>query len=75
MNDDARHYIGTRENKVNFYVSYDMDPESEPHVPHVLEVGTYKTASDSEYDSWLLLEKVEEEPAAEQDAEQMEVAE
>jgi hypothetical protein len=39
----------------------------------VLEVETYKTTSDSEYGSWLLLEKVEEEPEAEQDAEQMEV--
>ena len=48
---DARHFIGTRDNKVNFYVKYDMDAESEPTVPHVLEADMYKTVSDAEYDS------------------------
>ena len=42
---------------VNFFVSYDMDDEDEPPVPHVLTNGRYKTAEDAEYDAWMLLEE------------------
>jgi len=51
-----------------------MDPEEEEPVPHVLELDQYDTTEDAEYDSWLLLEKVEpeggEEGAPQQDEEE-----
>ena len=47
--------------KVNFFARYDMDPEEEEPVPHVLEssINTRQPTEDAEYNSWLLLEKVE----------------
>ena len=53
VNEDGRCKIGGE--KVNFYVRYDMDPESEPPVPHILELEEYRTDADANYDSWLLL--------------------
>ena len=44
---------------VNFFVKYDADPAGDPPVPHVLDLSRYFTTDDAEYDSWLLLEKVD----------------
>eukprot|EP00966_Prymnesium_polylepis_P211597 4900159-Prymnesium_polylepis.1 len=33
--------------KVNFFVLYDMDPEEEEPVPHVLELDQYDTTDDA----------------------------
>ena len=61
-NDDLRRSIGG--DKVNFLAHYEIDGEDEDDVPHVLQLGEYRTTDDAEYDSWLLLEPLEE-PAAE----------
>ena len=60
-NDDARRSIGG--DKVNFFVLYDGEEEDGP-VPHVLESNQYRTDDDANYDSWLLLEAIEEPTAA-----------
>jgi hypothetical protein len=56
-NDDLRRSIGG--DKVNFFAHYEIDGEDEDDVPHVLELGEYRTTDDAEYDSWLLLEPLE----------------
>ena len=57
VNDDARRTIAR--DKVNFFVLYDGEEEDGP-VPHVLESAEYNTTDDADYDSWLLLEAIEE---------------
>ena len=42
---------------------YEIDGEDEDDVPHVLQLSEYRTTDNAEYDSWLLLEPLEE-PAA-----------
>ena len=48
---------------VNFFVKYDDEPADSTPAPHVLESSRYFTTEDAEYDSWLLLEKSEEDDA------------
>ena len=43
---------------VNFFIQYDGEEDSGP-VPHLLEVGEYRTEDDADYDSWPLLEATE----------------
>ena len=50
--------MNQRANKVNFFAAYDGEEEDGP-VPHVLEASEYATTDDSEYDSWLLLDRIE----------------
>eukprot|EP00966_Prymnesium_polylepis_P156451 3614820-Prymnesium_polylepis.1 len=47
-------------NAVNFFVKYDEDPDDDQPAPHVLDSSRYFTTDDAEYDSWLLLEKLDE---------------
>ena len=63
VNEDARRTIAR--DKVNFFVLYDGE-EDNGSVPHVLESIEYRTTDDADYDSWLLLEAMEEigEPTA-----------
>ena len=63
VNEDARRTIAR--DKVNFFVLYDGEEEN-GSVPHVLESVEYRTTDDADYDSWLLLDAMEEigEPAA-----------
>ena len=63
VNEDARRTIAR--DKVNFFILYDGEEDS-GLVPHVLESTEYRTADDADYDSWLLLEAIEEteEPTA-----------
>ena len=51
MNVDGRRKIDG--NHVNFFVQYNGEEEI-GSVPHVLEVGYYRTEDDADYDSWLL---------------------
>ena len=60
-NDDLRRSIGG--DKVNYFARYEIDGEDEDDVPHVLQLSEYRTTDNAEYDSWLLLEPLEE-PAA-----------
>lgn len=55
VNEDGRCSIDKV--KVNFFVRYDMDPSSEPPVPHVLTQERYQTSPDAPYESWLLLKE------------------
>lgn len=57
-NDDARRSIDGA--KVNFWVKYDGEEEE---LPHVLIAQRYNTASNAEYDSWMLLDVVGAEDA------------
>ena len=47
VNSDGRRTIDKE--KVNFFARYDVDPEEEEPVPHVLELGQYDTTEDAEY--------------------------
>jgi hypothetical protein len=64
VNEDARRTIAG--DKVNFFVLYDGEEEEEGPVPHVLESAEYHTTDDADYDSWLLLEAIEEIEAVEE---------
>ena len=58
VNQDGRRKIDNQ--VINFFVSYEVDKEGEPPVPHVLSESRYATENDAPYDSWLLLEKIDD---------------
>ena len=45
------------------FVKYDEDPTDDLPAPHMLDLSRYFTTDDAEYDSWLLLEKSDEDGA------------
>ena len=53
-NTDARRSIAG--SKINFFVQYEGETDA---LAHVLQLADYATVDDAEYESWLLLEKVE----------------